>query len=188
MLCKFWVAKKSRTCKQQALPGHDYCTMHLMVSDNEQQQMSGYILTKPRVLCSYCNSSVYQDDYDRHVKKCPQKLVQDAVQQQPFYSLNINNVPSSLQQCNKKDDHLSVDETILKQMLLSDMAQFESLLHRINKAYEQVFGASNIASTTSIPCEILAPEYCTSLFKEGESYVFSFPFKMLPDTSTLHNR
>lgn len=132
------------------------------------------------------NRSVCEKELQRHVAKCPQKLIEERIVSQPCYSHNVNlfapgfdSSTSALQldvsDLPRTSDKHNLDNTWLKMMLakhLLSRGQFEQLVARINHSFQEVFGAESIGETKVIQEHVLLPLFCEHLFKLGASYVF----------------
>ncbi|CAM0877705.1 unnamed protein product [Alopecurus aequalis] len=80
--CHFWLPNKRRHCANSPLPSTQYCGNH---------QPDSTSASRRRVPCPVDPShTVFEDNLEAHVGKCPFRKHADALAAQPYYSKGIN--------------------------------------------------------------------------------------------------
>lgn len=79
--CMHYFAKKKRYCGMQRRNGYLFCGLHL-----EEQQEDGL----ERVQCPYGNHTVWKKVLNKHVKTCPEFLLQKKLESESYYEPGVN--------------------------------------------------------------------------------------------------
>ncbi|XP_037444302.1 tRNA:m(4)X modification enzyme TRM13-like isoform X1 [Triticum dicoccoides] len=80
--CHFWLPNKRRHCANSPIPSSQYCGNHSPESSSDSRR---------RVPCPVDPShTVFEENLEAHVGKCPFRKQADALAGQPYYSKGIN--------------------------------------------------------------------------------------------------
>nr|BAJ88805.1 predicted protein [Hordeum vulgare subsp. vulgare] len=80
--CHFWLPNKRRHCANSPIPSSQYCGNHSPASSSDSRR---------RVPCPVDPShTVFEENLEAHVGKCPFRKQADALAAQPYYSKGIN--------------------------------------------------------------------------------------------------
>ncbi|GFN81446.1 tRNA:m(4)x modification enzyme trm13 homolog [Plakobranchus ocellatus] len=90
--CKFYLKKKSRLCRFKPKPGQQYCPEHACIM--------GVPTARKRIPCPLNpKHNCYEDELEKHKRKCNVTKIQEKVAKEVFYVKGVNKGTDECQDC-----------------------------------------------------------------------------------------
>ncbi|XP_059177609.1 tRNA:m(4)X modification enzyme TRM13 homolog isoform X2 [Physella acuta] len=133
--CLFYLPKKKRLCRFQPKPGRKYCPEH--------ECITGVSIDRKRIPCPLNSShNCYEDNLEKHLKKCNVAKIQTATQQETYYVKGINQ---------GVDDNSSstVEKVCVKDLTPESLFL---LIDKVNELYKVHVGTAIETTILKHPC------------------------------------
>ncbi|RUS88768.1 hypothetical protein EGW08_003485 [Elysia chlorotica] len=142
--CKFYLKKKSRLCRFKPKWGQDYCPEHACLMGIQSERKRIPCPLNPKHNC-------YEDELDKHIRKCNITKIQQKVEKEVYYVKSINKGSGSC--CESLPSKTQIP---VKDMTSKDLADIIERVTRIYNAHVEPIQSTYIHH----PC--VRNEICSS--------------------------